>query len=826
MSAITGSALVPSSLRAMLLAATLLATPATAQVGTAKSVAASPSPVTFAATHGGVLTRVDALAPDIIRIRVAPNGVLSEDASWAVLPDMRAARVPVRRTADGFATSALTVRVDPATGGVTVTDAAGKVILADAAPVRFDRTRFTVAKRLAGGEHFFGLGDKTGPLDRLGRSFTLWNTDAGITETQDPTYKSIPFYLSAGGAGGAYGVLLDNTWRSGFDFGHRDAGTVSFGADGGAVDYYVIAGPTPSRVVQRYADLTGHPPLMPKWALGYQQSRYSYMSADEVRGLVGRFRNDRFPLDVVWLDIDFQDRNRPFTTNPVTFPDLGRLVRDVGDRGVKLVTITDLHIAKAPNEGYAPYDEGLRGDHFVHAADGSVFSGTVWPGASVFPDFTREASRRWWGTLYKPFVDTGVAGFWNDMNEPAVFFAPGTTMPLDNVHRIDGSGFAPRTASHAEVHNVFGMQNFRATFEGLERLRPTERPFVMTRATYAGGQRWAATWTGDNYSSWSQLRLAVNMSLNLGLSGFAWTANDVGGFGGGPSADLLTRWFQVATFMPIFRDHATKGSPPQEPWVDGTDHMALRRAAVEERYRLFPYFYSLAEETHRTGAPMMRPLFYDHPEMLTDKCDAGSSFALGRSLAIAMPSFGESPAPFNACLPAGRWFDYWTDAEVRRTVQEDAVFGNKEVIRVTPQRDHPAVFVRAGTILPRQAVVQSLSETPAGPLELHVWPGPDCTATLYDDDGRAAPDRRGAYQRRALTCAATPDGAQVTVGAAEGRYTPWWRQLRIVVHGWAGNTATVGVGGRSRRATVDATKRLAMVELDANPREQVIRFVN
>jgi alpha-glucosidase len=254
--------------------------------------------------------------------------------------------------------------------------------------------------------------------------------------------------------------------------------------------------------------------------------------------------------------------------------------------------------------------------------------------------------------------------------------------------------------------------------------------------------------------------------------------------------------------------------------------MALRRTAVEERYRLFPYFYSLAEETHRTGAPMMRPLFYDHPEMLTDKCDAGSSFALGRSLAIAMPSFGESPAPFNACLPAGRWFDYWTDAEVRRTVQEDAVFGNKEVIRVTPQRDHPAVFVRAGTILPRQAVVQSLSETPAGPLELHVWPGPDCTATLYDDDGRAAPDRRGAYQRRALTCAATPDGAQVTVGAAEGRYTPWWRQLRIVVHGWAGDTATAAVGGRSRRATVDVTKRLAMVELNANPREQVIRFVN
>lgn len=316
------------------------------------------------------------------------------------------------------------------------------------------------------------------------------------------------------------------------------------------------------------------------------------------------------------------------------------------------------------------------------------------------------------------------------------------------------------------------------------------------------------------------------MTLNLGLSGFAWTANDVGGFGGGPSADLLTRWFQVATFMPIFRDHATKGSPPQEPWVDGPDHQALRRAAVEERYRLFPYFYALAEETHRTGAPMARPIFYDHPEILAGGCDAGNGFALGRSLIVALPAFNETPAPYDACLPAGRWFDYWTDREAQRTVRDEGIFGRKEVVRVTPMRERPPVFVRAGTILPRQPLVQSLSDTPQGPLELHVWPGADCTATLYDDDGKAAPDARGAFQRRRLTCGATPDGAgtQVTIGRAEGRHRPWWREMRVVIHGWDAPQAAARLDGRALATAVDPATRQVSATLGAADGPQTIVF--
>jgi len=743
--------------------------------------------------HGATLLRVDAIADDIVRVRVAPAGALPEDASWAVLPAMRTARVPVADISDaasaGFRTPALAVRVDRKTLAVTVTDAQGRVISADrpADPLETQGPAFTLRKTIADGEHFFGLGDKTGPLDRRGRSFTLWNTDAAVDETSDPNYQSIPFFLSAGGPGGAYGLLLDDTYRSWFDFGHRHPDTLAIGADGGPIDYYIIAGATPSRVVQRYADLTGKPPMPPKWAFGYQQSRYSYMSADAVRKLVDHFRADKFPLDVVWLDIDYQDRNRPFTTNPETFPDLGKLVSDIGAKGVKLVTITDLHIADAPNQGYAPYDSGMAGDEFVHNPDGSVFVGTVWPGPSVFPDFTRAESRRWWGSLYRKFVDDGVAGFWNDMNEPSVFDGPGKTMPLDTVHRIEGSGFKTRTAAHAEVHNIFGMENTRATYEGLLALRPDERPFVMTRASFAGGQRYATTWTGDNFSRWAGLPLAVSMTLDLGMSGFPYVANDVGGFIGDPSAELLTRWFEIATFMPLFRDHSTKGSPPQEPWVDGPGQEAIRRRYVEERYRLIPYIYALAEEAHRTGAPMMRPLFYDYPEMLNAACDARMDFTLGRDLLIAGNPTPESPEDYRVCLPRGVWYDYWTDKPAAPETIDNAPFGSYAALTLTPKLDTLPVFVRAGAIIPKQPLVQSLSDTPDGPLELNIWPGPDCSGLIYEDDGHSLAYKQGGYLRQRVTCAAGADGGlTIAFAPREGSHKPWWREIAVVVHAWQG----------------------------------------
>jgi alpha-glucosidase len=205
------------------------------------------------------------------------------------------------------------------------------------------------------------------------------------------------------------------------------------------------------------------------------------------------------------------------------------MVRDLGRENFKLVVITDLHVAKQPNVAYAPYDSGIAGDHFVKNPDDPIYVGKVWPGYAVFPDFTQLQTRQWWGRLYKTFIDEGVAGFWNDMNEPSVFDGPGKAIPDDMQHRIDEPGFRKRTAIHPEIHNIYGMQNSRGTYDGELALRPNERPFVMARASFAGGQRYSATWTGDNSSTWNHMRISIPQLINLGLSGFSLRRGRRGG---------------------------------------------------------------------------------------------------------------------------------------------------------------------------------------------------------------------------------------------------------------------------------------------------------
>ena len=746
--------------------------------------------------QGAATMQVTALSDTTLRVRIGRSGQLPEDASWAVSAAVRSRSIAVRAMPNGFSTSAVQVVVDPDMK-LTVTDLKGRVIVADdATPLRFDGQAFTLRKTLDKSEHIFALGDKTGDnLDRRGQSFVNWNTDAyAFTSSTDPIYKSIPFFVAVGGAGGSYGLLLDNSWRAWFDFGHRDADVINFGAPDGPIDYYIIAGPTTAEVVRRYSDLTGKAPLAPLWALGYQQSRYSYMTANEVRDIVARLRKDAIPTDVLWLDIDFQDRNRPFTVNQATFPDLKGLASDLHQQGVKLVAITDLHIADAPKQGYLPYDSGIAGNHFVHNPNGSNFVGKVWPGASLFPDFTDAAARRWWGSLYAPFVADGIAGFWNDMNEPSVFETPTATMPLDVVHRISGGDFIPRSASHAEVHNVYGMEQTRATYDGLRTISPNERPFVMTRASYAGGQRYAVTWTGDNSSTWNHLKLSVHQLINLGLSGFSYSGADVGGFTGGPSPDLMTRWFEIAAFTPIFRDHSAKGTPRAEPWVDGPEQLAIRRRFVEHRYRLMPYLYALADQNARTGDPIMRPVFYDYPALLTAPCDQSMSFTLGRSLLIAPPPKMESPQPYDVCLPAGGWYDFWTGKLVSPAGGKGTPV---ETISEVPALDRLPVFVRAGSIIPSQQLVQSTAQTPQGPLTLNVYPGADCSGSIYLDDGHSMGFERGHYLRQSIRCEQLKSGnLKIEFARREGDYAPWWKRISLVVHGFS-DGGVVQLRGRS-----------------------------
>ncbi len=791
---------------------------------------------------GRSLVVITALRDDVLRVRVGPEGTLPEDASWAVLPEARTAKVPVTATNSGdvlgFKTAKLIVSVDRATMALKVTDLTGNVIDQDETgrPVEYYRgkdgiTGFRVTKASPPNEHYFALGDKTGPLDRRNMAFTMWNTDAfGFQESTDPIYKSIPFVMTMND-GRAAGLFLDNTWRTSWEFNKVQRDAWSFTAPNGPLDYYILYGPEPKQVLSNWAWLVGHTPLPPKWSLGYQQSRYSYYPESEVRNIAEHLRADHIPTDVIWLDIDYQQKNRPFTVNRERFPHFEEMVHDLAAENFSTVAIVDLHVAKLPNAEYAPYDTGVAGDHFVKMPDGSTYTGIVWPGPSVFPDFTQAGTRAWWGPLFSTFMKDGIAGFWNDMNEPAIFDVPSKTMPDDVQHRIDEPGFKKRTATHLEIHNVYGMENSRATFDGMRTLAPNMRPFVMTRASYAGGQRYAATWTGDNSSTWNHLRLTTPMIENLGLSGFAMVGADVGGFAGTPQADLLTKWLEVAAFQPIDRDHTAKGTAYQEPWVHGPAQENIRRRYIEERYRLMPYLYTTTESMSRTGVPIVRPLFVDFPDATADKhpldLDAPAEFLFGPDILVAPAPYPDELDDYFVQLPPVTWYDYWTGAMLRplpkmssRDLEQP---GAKEEMAklmtpllVKPSIDVLPVYVREGAILPIAPLTQSTKEIPQGPLTLRVYlpqSGPNetgtqpCAGSVYQDDGVTMDYQKSAYLREQFTCSSSGNTVTVSVAPREGSFAPWWQTLRVEVYGGSGTKAE---GSDGTLATYDA-ERQAMV---------------
>jgi alpha-glucosidase len=750
---------------------------------------------------GAAIVEITALRDDVLRVRVGPSGQLPEDASWAVLPASRTATVAVTpqssSTAVGFKTAKLQVSVHKDPLELTVTDLEGHVIAQDmpGRPIEYHGAEFRVYRKSPADEHYFGLGDKPGPLDRRNEAFVDWNTDSfGWQESTDPIYKSIPFFITYR-RGIAAGTFFDNTWRASFDFNKQYRDGYSFGSEGGPLDYYILYGPEPKAVVEGWAWLVGTTPLPPIWALGYQQSRYSYYPESEVRRIASRLRSERIPADVIWLDIDYQLKNRPFTVDPERFPTFDKMIQDLKAEHLHTVVITDLHVADLPNAGYKPYDEGTAGDHFVKNPDGSTYVGVVWPGKSVFPDFTQKSSRDWWGTLYKDFVSKGIAGFWNDMNEPAIFEVPSKTMPDDVQHRIEEPGFTTRTASHLEVHNIFGMQNSRGTFEGVLKLAPDLRPFVMTRASYAGGQRYAATWTGDNSSTWNHLRQTTPQLINLGLSGFAMSGADVGGFAGSPQSELLTRWLEVAAFHPIDRDHTAIGTNPQEPWENGTqEDVNLRRHYIEERYHLLPYIYTTAEEMSRTGLPIMRPLFLEFPSPTADGSPIdlanGDVFMLGPDLLIAQSPYPDEVDDYSVALPPVGWYDYWTGALVEGAAGRKAIDNTRVAqpeVHIHRSLDRLPVFARAGAIVPEQPLVQSTDEKPQGPLTVRVYPpaqpGTECGGSLYLDDGQSYAFRKGDFLRVGFSCRATAQGLAVSVLPHSGTFAPWWKLVSIEVYG-------------------------------------------
>jgi len=734
--------------------------------------------------------RICAVTEGLFQVRFSQSGASFREQpfSYAVLPDFLSGEpeeVEVQTQEDHtrIRSGSYTAVVQHRPLRIHFEDAHGNVFAEDDFGITWKGDHVTARKRKTDGEHFYGLGERALGINRVGQRFTNWNTDyPAYQEWSDPLYTSFPFFIALrpceDGLRRAYGIYLDNSYRSEFDFGGEMLDGFSFGAHGGEFVYYFIPGPEMTDVLRRYTAMTGRVPLPPRWALGYHQSRWSYFPDTEVTSIVRQFRERRIPLDAIYLDIHYMDAYRVFTWNPERFPDPRGLLNELRNQGVRAVVIINPGVKQDP--GYFVHDEGLEKGMFVTYPDGSIYKGSVWPGACYFPDFTNPAVRQWFGDYYRLMQDAGVAGIWTDMNEPSNHRF--RTISEIALHAFEGEG-----GTHAEAHNVYGLLMTRATYEGLLRHRPDERPFVLTRSGFSGSQRYAAVWTGDNVSNWEHLRLTLPMLLSLGLSGMPFCGSDVGGFFDSPTPELFARWIQIGAFSPFFRTHTIFESMRQEPWSFGPGVETISRKFIELRYRLMPVFYTLFEEHGRTGLPIIRPLVLHYPQD-TQVHDLDDQFLLGEAILVA-PILYEGAHSRKIHLPAGRWYDFWTGKAY--VADGDTEY---EPLLFSSLLEEMPVLVKGGTVIPLAPVLQHDGEREIVGLELRVFPGTGIS-NLYEDDGVSFAYQRGDFRRTTFSLLESDQGRYTLLREHTGSYTAHAKRYRMHIFG-VEKPGEVSVDGR------------------------------
>jgi len=617
--------------------------------------------------------------------------------------------------------------------------------------------RQVVTFDLPDGTSLYGTGEVAGRLLRNGRTNVNWNSDSyGYDLETDSLYQSHPWVLAVLPDGSSFGVLADTTHRSTFDL----TDGIRIEAEGPAYPLVIIERDHPEAVVETLTEYIGRIEMPPKWAIGYHQCRYSYEPADRVREIAREFRQRRIPCDVIWMDIDYMDGYRCFTFDPEKFSDPAALNDDLHAAGYHSVWMIDPGLKD--EDGYFVHDQGERIDAWVKTADKRTnYRGEVWPGMCVFPDYTSARVRQWWAGLYEDFLATGIDGVWNDMNEPAIFGVESKTMPEDNWHRADEALGGP--GPHARFHNVYGMLMIRATREGVMDFYPERRPFVLSRANFIGGHRYAATWTGDNVASWQHMEWSVPMALNLGLSGQVFSGPDIGGFigNGGETeeeqAELFARWMGIGALLPFSRGHTAKGNRDKEPWAFGPMAEATSRRALQRRYILMPYLYTLFWRAHTQGTPIMKPVFFTDPAdpALRSEDDA---FLLGDDILVRTHM---TPARDRAVvMPEGVWRPFHFAARVGGGDEDPHL---------------PDLYIRGGSIVPTGPIMQHVGAKPLDPLTLLVSLDENGRArgTLYEDAGDGWGHRTGENRVTTTTARTTDDGTVlVSFGpfqAAHGR---------------------------------------------------------
>jgi alpha-glucosidase len=787
--------------------------------------------VTPSKTNGMVLTTssrakvlIEFFDLDVIRVRIATGGTFERDFSYAIdyTRDRKTPLAKISRTAAEITLTSFngtSVIVTRAPFGIRLVDDTGAEIMRDDAsrPMMFDRQTGDIqTTKLRNGEveTYYGFGEKAFPeMSRNGKFIVNWNTDTfSYPVGTDPIYQSIPFFYAMRD-GKAYGLFFNNTFRTWFDMGKSSPSRYSFGADGGELDYFVFTGGkdrSPKKVLEDYSNLTGRTALPPMWSLGNHQSRWSYFPEKRVREIADGFRERRIPLDVIHLDIDYMDGYRVFTWDKERFPDPARLIADLKRDGIQTVLIIDPGIKVDPK--YRTYADGRRLGMFVANPDGTELNRNVWPQASAFPDFTDPKAREWFGSEFKLHIDEGVAGFWTDMNEPGVFLTeqtpkpdtfhhPDKTFPYDTPHKGDGLA-----GTHKRYHNVYGMQMARSTFEGVKKLRPEKRPFVLTRAGFAGIQRFSAVWSGDNYASWDHLALSIPMLANLSVSGVPFVGGDVGGFNDRPSGELYTRWLQASILMPFLRSHSVGWAGNKEPWEYGDEYTPINRRMIELRYQFLPYLYSLFYEHERTGQPVMRPLWYEFPSDRLTYLN-GDMYMVGSDLLVA-PIVKEGMRHRDAYFPAGAaWINWWTGERLEGGRQH----------RIDAPLDRLPIFVRAGAIIPTQGVMQHTGEMSKASLTLNVAAGAEAgrvfTTTIHQDAGDGYGYRLNEWRR--VTVEHSPGVLKLRrVGNFRGQPIRYVEAIGITA-----NPREIRVDGRKVDHTYDAGTKRVRAEIPENASE-------
>lgn len=750
-------------------------------------------------------TEVKVVSDEIIRIRVAPQGEFLDEFSYAVDTEnhkLHVSRIETRETAEHYvvATNMVSCCIRKADFLISFMDNNEVVVNEDSIPMHWEENAeyggyyVYCSKKYQEGEHFFGLGDKAADLDMLGKRYTMWGTDAYAYERdRDPLYKNIPFYIGIH-HGMSYGLFFDNTFRSFFDFAAEVKDTVSFWADGGELQYYYIHGPHMMDVVKRYTLLTGSHPMPPLWALGFHQSRWSYYPEKNVKALAQSFREKKIPCDAIHLDIDYMDGYRCFTWNKKYFPNPKRMMSELAEDGFKTIVIIDPGIKV--DEQYWVFKEGLANKYFCRRCDDYFMEGSVWPGRCQFPDFTNPKVRTWWAGLFKELVEEGIAGVWNDMNEPAVFGHG--TFPLDVRHNYDGY-----RGSHRKAHNVYGMQMVRATYEGLKKHQKNKRPFTITRSGYSGVQRYTSTWTGDNSATWDHLKLAIQMLQRLSMSGISFSGSDIGGFTGEPEGELYARWIQFGVFSPLMRVHSSGDTRDREPWTFGPAVEKIARKFIELRYKLLPYFYSVFWENHKYCFPMLRPLAMSEQEIPANY-HRDDVFTFGDKLLVA-PVTEKGAVSREVYLPKGLWYSFW----------DFRVFTGGKSYEVPAALDTMPIFVKAGAVVPEYPVMQYVGEQEIDEMLLNVYYAPfHVKSFMFEDHGDTFGYEQDIYVEKKFDLHGNQH-ALVLEQSIEGMYSPRYDFYRIKVYGVPFTVGKVFIDGKEWKG-VKRVKNASIIVLRAS----------